>query len=163
MPNIGPSHPKPAPVGISGIHVLAKISCMPVLKSCLPLLLLLTAQACGPGPEGDSGRPPSPLTGTLDLVSSADIAGWAWDKTHTHSVVKVEIFDGDQLITTVLADRYREDLEKAGIGDGKHAFRLEVPESLNDGKPHRIRAKIANSTTDLTSSPKTLLTTSSVK
>ncbi|WP_051173152.1 class I SAM-dependent methyltransferase [Thermodesulfobacterium hveragerdense] len=43
-----------------------------------------------------------------------------------------------------VADRFREDLLDAGIGDGKHAFAIDIPEKFADGKEYEIKVVIKN-------------------
>jgi hypothetical protein len=95
--------------------------------------------------------------GHLDLASGTEICGWAWNPAEPDASVDVEILDDQTLLATVKADIYRKDLEKAGFGDGKHAFRMVVPAGLKDGKPHPIRARVAATKTELRNSPKTVL------
>lgn len=62
--------------------------------------------------------------------------GWACDATEPRR--KIELFawlDG-RFHGRLLADARRGDLEQAGIGDGRHAFSMAIPEALADGRPH---------------------------
>ena len=43
----------------------------------------------------------------------------------------LDIFVGDRLIGQVLANLYREDLEHAGIGTGRHAFAFSPAQKIN--------------------------------
>ena len=52
----------------------------------------------------------------------ARIAGWAQNPDHPEAPVCLEIYAGGRLIGQVLANRYREDLERAGLGSGCHGF-----------------------------------------
>ena len=124
------------------------------------LLPLLCLAGCNKAPttpaEGgdDSGQAEEGETsGHLELVTSDVIAGWAWDGSKPDVPVKVDIFDGEKKLTTVVADEFRQDLLGAKIGNGKHSFNYATPESLKDGKSHTIRAKIAGTDQELTNSP----------
>ena len=96
--------------------------------------------------------------GNLDTVKCDLIAGWAWDANEANKQVSVSIFDGDTLLATVRADGVRPDLKAAGKGEGNHAFVLQVPASIKDGKSHSIRAKIGESGAnfELAGSPRAL-------
>ena len=48
----------------------------------------------------------------------------------------------DTKIATVQADQFREDLFKAKKGNGKHSFALPTPDSLKDGKSHKIEEEV---------------------
>ena len=72
------------------------------------------------------------FTGRVDeFVRQGDsllIEGWAHDQSRPLDPLEIEVrFDG-QLRATVVADRYREDLDYAGVGVGRHSFqqRFEV-------------------------------------
>ena len=58
------------------------------------------------------------------------IAGWAQNVDHPEAPVCLDIFAGGRLIGQVLANRYREDLERAGLGSGRHAFEFTPPLAL---------------------------------
>ncbi len=64
------------------------------------------------------------------------IAGWAWDGTNTP--ISVDIYDNGVLLTSPLANLFRQDLLNAGIGNGYHAFNIATPTSLKDGQSHYI-------------------------
>jgi hypothetical protein len=81
------------------------------------------------------------------------ITGWVWDKTHPDRSVKVDIYDGDKLLTTATADMPRPDLKDAGKGSGNYAFAVPIPSSLKDGKTHSIRVKVAGTDMDLAETP----------
>jgi hypothetical protein len=96
-------------------------------------------------------------TGYLDSEGTVEeIAGWAWDPTQPNTPLHVDILDNDKLLRSLLADEYREDLEKDGKGNGKHGFLIPFPEHLRDGKPHMIRARIADVNIELQDSPRAL-------
>ncbi len=93
--------------------------------------------------------------GRLENVSSSEISGWAWNPSAPDSPVSVEIYSDDTDIGTVVADLYRPDLKSSGLGNGNHQFRFPLPTSLKDGKPHLVRARIAQTTVELSNSPLT--------
>jgi hypothetical protein len=90
--------------------------------------------------------------GRLDQASQTTISGWAWDKSQPNVRVTVEIYDGDTLLGSVEANELREDLIKAGIGDGKHSFTFHTPPGLSTEKSHSISARIAGTQTKLANS-----------
>src|SRR5437899_3224722 len=59
--------------------------------------------------------------GHLDTADLKNISGWAWDPDHPNRPLKVEIYDGDRLLTTVIADQFRKDLQANSIGTDEHA------------------------------------------
>jgi SAM-dependent methyltransferase len=94
--------------------------------------------------------------GHHDLATCREIAGWAWDSSLPDVPIYVDIYDGDKLLATVLADTPREDLRRAGKGQGRHAFVFPVPRHLKDGKPHSIWVKISGSDIVLSHPPKVI-------
>jgi len=53
--------------------------------------------------------------GHLDTADLKNISGWAWDPDHPNRPLKVEIYDGDRLLTTVIADQFRKDLQAIAL------------------------------------------------
>ncbi|GAB3933876.1 FG-GAP-like repeat-containing protein [Larkinella terrae] len=104
---------------------------------------------------------PPTATGSFDgFVYGADCStfrGWAWDRNKPNSAVSVEILDGPNVIGMLLADVFRQDLQTAGKGNGKHAFFFPIPESLKDGLSHNLSARIKDSGFILKDSPKALI------
>jgi hypothetical protein len=68
------------------------------------------------------------LEGVVDFSPGSAIGGWAWrvgyPTERVHLLVKYE----GETLATLVADRFREDLLMAGIGDGNHAFSYELPQ-----------------------------------
>ena len=63
-----------------------------------------------------------PLQGSIDEVTHSVLSGWAWDKDHPNEPVVLQVFDNGTAVMKIVANRYREHLEKNGIGDGRHSF-----------------------------------------
>lgn len=93
------------------------------------------------------------LQGHLDDVSRDRIRGWARDAASPDTPVLLRISDNDVVIGEVLADRYRADLERAAIGDGRHGFELAVPGGLSPMMRHVIRVERAADRRPLERSP----------
>jgi hypothetical protein len=104
---------------------------------------------------------PALITGSFDgFVYGADCAtfrGWAWDRTKANTPISVEILDGPTVIGTLMAEVFRQDLQTAGKGNGKHAFLWSIPEGLKDGKPHTLSARVSGSSFILKDLPKALV------
>jgi len=73
------------------------------------------------------------LRGFVDLISADSIAGWAQDQVHLEAPVCLDIFAGGRPIGRVLANRYREDLERAGLGSGRHGFSFTPAHGVSRG------------------------------
>ena len=94
-----------------------------------------------------------PLHGNLDGVEGASIVGWAFDPANPDRPVTLEVLDGDGLIARVTANRFRGDLEAAGIGDGRHGFELRLARSLSPMARHEIRLRRVSDGRELPGSP----------
>ncbi|GAB0119400.1 Hint domain-containing protein [Acidisoma sp. 7E03] len=84
-----------------------------------------------------------PLRGRLEWADHASVSGWAWLPDHPDEPVVLEILDHDEIIAVVLADQFRGDLRRAGMGDGRHAFHAELPRRLAPSRAHRLIARRA--------------------
>lgn len=69
---------------------------------------------------------PAALRGYIDAVEGARIFGWAWNPAKPQDRLEVSIFDGNRLLTTTVAEKPRIDLRRNGIGDGAHAFDVDL-------------------------------------
>jgi VCBS repeat-containing protein len=70
------------------------------------------------------------LRGYVDLAGPSRIVGWAQNLDHSEAPVCLDIYVGGQLIGQTLANLYRDDLEQAGIGSGRHGFEFAPPAEL---------------------------------
>ncbi|RRB07118.1 putative Ig domain-containing protein [Larkinella rosea] len=104
---------------------------------------------------------PGLISGSFDgFVYGADCStfrGWAWDRNKVNTPISIDILDGPVVVTMLMADVFRQDLQIAGKGNGKHAFSFPIPESLKDGLPHQLSARVAGSSFFLKDSPKALV------
>ena len=82
-----------------------------------------------PPPRQAEAPPRAPLPEVQGLVDKAlpdRLYGWAWNASSPGERVAVELRLGDALVARTTADLARHDLEKAGVGDGCHAFELPL-------------------------------------
>jgi molybdenum cofactor biosynthesis enzyme MoaA len=93
------------------------------------------------------------LRGNVDSFSLDAIEGWAFDEAAPERAVQVGLFEGDRQLLTVAAAELRADLNAAGIGDGRHAFRAPLPESVFDGRSHRIHIRFVDTGDEIANSP----------
>jgi glycosyltransferase involved in cell wall biosynthesis len=82
---------------------------------------------------------PAPWRGQIEIVSRARLEGWAWDQRTPHVPMALVVLVNGEVVARVLANRYRKDLLKAGIGDGRHAFALHIPGGLSPLSRHVIQ------------------------
>jgi hypothetical protein len=94
--------------------------------------------------------------GFHEVANCSTISGWAWDSTQPNLALNVDIYSDGNLVMTVLANEFRQDLLNSGAGNGAHGFTFPVPLSLKDGQPHSISVKFAGTSTDLNGTPKSI-------
>jgi hypothetical protein len=78
----------------------------------------------------DEATPIGTLRGFVDRIAGECVSGWAQNLDHPEAPVCLDIFAGGLLIGQALANRYREDLERAGMGSGRHSFAFTLPAEL---------------------------------
>jgi hypothetical protein len=66
------------------------------------------------------------ILGRIDIADARRVSGWAWDQARPERRLEVQIWHGQELLGTALADRERADLKRNGIGDGCHAFQFKL-------------------------------------
>ncbi|HEV7383204.1 MAG TPA: T9SS C-terminal target domain-containing protein, partial [Dyadobacter sp.] len=95
--------------------------------------------------------------GEFDSADCLFISGWAWDKNNPNVTQAVELFEGNVVYATVVADIYRPDLDSRGIGNGRYGFNFKLPEILKDGKSHQLNVRLKNINYKLKGSGKSLI------
>lgn len=84
---------------------------------------------------------PAGLRGRVDALDGGRLFGWAWYPAQPDSRLEVKIFAADKLLAVASADRPRVDLRRNGVGDGGHAFDVELPEvAVKSGRRLRVIA-----------------------
>jgi hypothetical protein len=78
-----------------------------------------------------AGEGSGELRGYVDEISFSRIAGWAQNVDHPEAPVCLDIYVDGELIGQALANRYRDDLERAGLGSGRHGFEFVPPAGVN--------------------------------
>lgn len=73
---------------------------------------------------------PARLNGRVDALDGNRLHGWIWDETRPDQPMTVKLYCDGKLAREIKADQSRIDLRRNGIGDGKHAFSMELDEAL---------------------------------
>ncbi len=82
-----------------------------------------------------------PVSGAVDAVLGRFVVGWAHDPNDSGRRVDVELELDGELVGRATADIERGDLLMARIGDGCHAFRIELPRGLEPGTEHMLAVR----------------------
>ena len=75
------------------------------------------------------------LRGHIDFASRHRIEGWVLDTEDPQTPLSLLITVNDELAARVLANGYRADLEKSGIGGGRHGFAAALKPNLAPSGP----------------------------
>ena len=95
------------------------------------------------------------LRGFVDLVNATCIAGWAQNVDHPEAPVCLDIYAGGNLIGQALANRYRDDLRRAGLGSGRHSFAFTPPPELEfDADMVQVRRSLDGTALEFSADPK---------
>jgi len=85
------------------------------------------------------------VVGHIDQFAQGQLFGWALDKENPETPLKLVISVGGQPLAEVVADTYREDLERNQVGTGRHAFQVHLPLRLAPGESAEISLARADS------------------
>ncbi len=86
-------------------------------------------------------NPPPLREEVAERVDCQGISGVLWDRTKPAEALQVDIYVDHVWIARVKADEFREDLQKRGMGDGRHGFSYAFPSYVRDGRAHTIEAR----------------------
>jgi hypothetical protein len=102
------------------------------------------------------------LRGCIDCIRATSIAGWAQNSDAPEAPVCLDVFVHAKLVGRVLANTYRDDLARADLGSGRHAFNfippagfdfsadaVEVRRSLDGASLQRPQASMAGASQNL--------------
>lgn len=64
----------------------------------------------------------------MQVAADGSVDGWCWSPQRPAARLIVDILIDDSVVVTGEAAAFRIDLEAAGIGDGRHAFVLRLPQ-----------------------------------
>lgn len=96
----------------------------------------------------------SSFEGRIDGTINGELYGWCW-QTGRLEPVRLQVFADDRPIVTVTADAFRDDLMRAGVGNGCHGFFIPVARH-GIRRSAVIRVKISNRVLELENSGLTL-------
>ncbi len=86
----------------------------------------------------DTPKPLRSLKGHIDQASRSLIEGWVWDPKTPHERIELELLEAGRRLALTTADGNRPSLVNVGIGDGRHAFRIELPPDTISQATHRL-------------------------
>ena len=98
----------------------------------------------------------SSLRGFIDEAKPDAISGWVWDPERPQQRLTVDLLAGDARIARVAANEFRADLAQAGIGDGRHAFKIALTRQIIGEGQALLRLVDAETNAELPGSPITM-------
>ncbi len=70
------------------------------------------------------------LRGHVDYIGGTTVRGWALNAARPEAPLCLDLLVDGVIVAQILANQYRDDLAKAGIGSGHHGFVVELPAAL---------------------------------
>jgi hypothetical protein len=82
---------------------------------------------------------PGALVGHVERLDGDMLEGWVMDQVNPASPVELEVLVDGEIVATVLANRYRVDLDRAGLAGGRCGFRVAMPASAESMAQIEVR------------------------
>ena len=79
----------------------------------------------------------------LDGVVDGLAHGWVYDPAQPGRAFMVEVLHQGDVVARGMADLFRDDLSRNGVGNGCHHFKLQLSYTLFDGQPHALSLRVA--------------------
>lgn len=79
-------------------------------------------------PERPETQRTEPMKGRVDAIEEGRLFGWAFDPSAPTERLLIRVLLDEKPIAEAPADKERPDLKRNGIGDGKHAFEVMLPQ-----------------------------------
>ena len=76
--------------------------------------------------------------GFIDEITAHNVRGWIRDRKRPNTAITVAVLDNGELVGRSVANIYREDLEKAGIGLGRYGFEISLSSETAFEHPRKI-------------------------
>ncbi len=93
------------------------------------------------------------MIGNVDEGSRDRIRGWAWDPDHPDRAVTVEVYVDGRYLTNAVANIFREDVQRAGIGTGRYGFQIDLADFGSAFSSYKLRVRVEGDQGELDGSP----------
>jgi SAM-dependent methyltransferase len=87
--------------------------------------------------------------GYIEVCSDTLVSGWAWDSAVPGRRLEIAILLDGKPLAQVTAQRHREDLKAAGIGDGGYGFSYSPAASIGPKSQERVTALVVGTQVEL--------------
>ncbi|WP_229311079.1 RICIN domain-containing protein [Larkinella soli] len=110
-----------------------------------------------PPPTTPTGsNPAGPYEGHLDVADCRNIGGWVYSQSSPNTALSIDVLANGNVVGSLTAANYRQDLQNAGKGDGRHGFNFPTPSAIKNGSSQAISVRVTGQGFTLTGSPKTI-------
>jgi hypothetical protein len=82
---------------------------------------------------------PGEMAGHVERLHDGELEGWVMDRANPDTPVELEVRVDGEVVATVLANRYRPDLDRAGLAGGRCAFLVPMPAVAEDISQVEVR------------------------
>jgi hypothetical protein len=82
--------------------------------------------------------------GYIDVIAATGVFGWAWNPDAPAQKVELEVREGDRVLGRIRADEARQDLQAAGIGDGRCGFAFYYDAETAPADPQAVTVVFAD-------------------
>ena len=82
------------------------------------------------------------ISGYLEAINEFQARGWAFDADDPGGYVELEFVLNGELIGSIAADLFRQDLVTVGLGGGDHGFVFNFPTPLDAGDLDEVRVRV---------------------
>lgn len=89
---------------------------------------------------------PARLNGRVDALDGNRLHGWIWDEARPEERLTVRLLRDGIVVQEVIADQSRVDLRRNGIGDGRHAFAMELDDAVAAARADLVIVGVSPST-----------------
>nr|WP_019367387.1 tetratricopeptide repeat protein [Pseudomonas luteola] len=93
------------------------------------------------------------VIGHFDYVLDGRAYGWAFTPAQPEKRLAIDIVVDGEIVAHGRAELLRDDLQKAGLGDGHCLFELTLSHELFDGRVHNLTARVSETGTLLNGGP----------
>ncbi|ELS05487.1 tetratricopeptide repeat protein [Xenococcus sp. PCC 7305] len=83
--------------------------------------------------------------GVLEEIDGCLLKGYSWNVRKPDEKQILVIYQNNQEVLRFAADRFREDLKKAGIGTGNYGFAVRLPLDVCQAAPFNLKITVAES------------------
>jgi hypothetical protein len=82
---------------------------------------------------------PGEMAGHVERLRDGELEGWVMDRANPDTPVELEVLVDGEIVAMALANRYRPDLDRAGLAGGRCAFLVAMPAVAEDVSQVEVR------------------------